>query len=316
MNLGKIRPVNLREVWINEARDFTPWLASDEGIEELSDVLGVSLQVIGTEKSVGPYKCDIVANILNISGENEGIVIIENQLEATDHDHLGKIITYAAGHQAKIIVWVAKEFSEEHRAALDWLNNNMPKIYCFGLEIELIRIDDSAPAMRFNIISSPNEWSKMIQTLESQERTKTENEHLLFWQQLKNYVDDNSKYDIQFTRKPYPQSWYEISIGRSNVHILLTRNTQSNRVGCELNFYSDPDKKYFDQVYSDKEMIEGRLNTTLHWERLEGKNVSRIIEFKEFDLSDQENWHEIFEWLYARSAKFYELFSSYVKKLD
>jgi len=316
MKLGKVIQVDLRDIWNNEAKDFTPWLASEEGLEYLSDILGVSLKIVGIEKNVGPYKCDVVAKIQDVTGENEGTVIIENQLEVTDHDHLGKLVTYAAGHNAKIIVWIAKEFSEEHRAAVDWLNYNMPKVYYFGLVMELIRIDDSAPALRLNPVSSPNEWSKMLQSITSKERTKTQTEHLQFWQQLISYANENNQYNIEFTRKPYPQSWYEISIGKSNVHILLTRNTQNNRVGCELNFYSDTDKSYFDQIYSDKELIESQVDEKLLWERLDGKNVSRIIQFKEFNLSLTENWSEIFNWLCERSAKFFEVFSPLVKKLN
>ena len=230
MKLGKISQVDLRQMWTSEAYEFTPWLASDDGIEYLSEILGVSLEVVGTEQRVGPFKCDIVANIINVAGENQGTVIIENQLEATDHDHLGKIITYASAHQAKILVWIAREFTDEHRAALDWLNNQMPEVHCFGLEIGLIKIEDSLPAIRFNRVSEPNEWSKMIQAETRKEKSETEKNHLEFWKELKNYVNSRSQYNIRLTRKPFPQSWYEISIGKSNVHVNLSRNTQANRV--------------------------------------------------------------------------------------
>lgn len=316
MLLGKIEPVELRKVWQNEAYEFTPWLASEEGLEYLSDILGVSLQVVGTEQRVGPFKCDIIARIQDVEGEDEGIVVIENQLETTNHDHLGKIITYASGYNAKMLVWIAKEFSEEHRQALDWLNENLSDIYVFGLEIGLIKINNSPPAVQLKTISSPNEWAKAIRTISTVERTETEMEHLQFWQQFKSYANDQTKYPIQFTRKPFPQSWYEFSIGKSGYIISLTRNTIQNRCGCEIYIINDEDKRIFEALLKRKESIEENLEASLEWQRLEGKKASRIIQYNNVEISNQEKWPEIFNWLYDRCARFYEVFLPHIKEID
>jgi len=135
--IGTIEPVNLREVWPDEARDFTPWLAKDVGLELLSETLGLQLDLESIEKNVGPYKTDILAKVVDEDEDEDHFIVIENQLAQTDHDHLGKIITYAAGHGAIGVVWIAESFTDEHRQAIDWLNENMTNIDFFGLEIKL-----------------------------------------------------------------------------------------------------------------------------------------------------------------------------------
>src|SRR3972149_472571 len=144
--IGLLKPVNLREILPDEARDFTPWLATEEGLALLAEVLEVELELISKESQVGPFKADIVAKIVSEEEEEQRIVIIENQLELTNHDHLGKIITYAAGHRANMVVWIAETFTDEHRQAIDWLNENISDVGFFGLEIQLMRIGDSPAA--------------------------------------------------------------------------------------------------------------------------------------------------------------------------
>ena len=154
-NLAKIERVDLREAWPNEARDFTPWLA--ENIAELGEALGMDLELQQTEAAVGGYSLDVLATDLN----QDRPVIIENQLEPTNHDHLGKLLTYAAGYDANVIVWLTREFRDEHRQALDWLNQRTGEdTQFFGVVVELWRIGDSLPAPHFKAVATPNEWRK------------------------------------------------------------------------------------------------------------------------------------------------------------
>jgi len=158
-DLGKLEQVDLREAWLSEPDDFTPWLA--DHLDLLGETLGLSLELEGTETSVGPFSADILCREV---GDGHW-VLIENQLERTDHTHLGQIVTYAAGLDALTIIWVAKEFVDEHRAAMDWLNHSTAEgLDFFGVEIELWRIGDSRMAPRLNIVSQPNAWSKGIVT--------------------------------------------------------------------------------------------------------------------------------------------------------
>jgi hypothetical protein len=158
-NLGKLEKVDLRKVWADEAGVFTPWLAQEENIKLLGDTIGIELKVEAQEKPVGPFSADILCK----DTVNNQWVLIENQLERTDHTHLGQLMTYAAGLDAVTIIWIAQRFTDEHRAAMDWLNEITEEdIVFFGLEIELWQISGSPVAPKFNIISKPNEWSKTI----------------------------------------------------------------------------------------------------------------------------------------------------------
>jgi hypothetical protein len=164
-NLGRLKKVDLREAWESEAGDFTPWLAQEENIALLSDTIGIDLEVEAQEKNVGPFRADILCK----DTATDHWVLIENQLEKTDHTHLGQLMTYAAGLNAVTIVWIADRFTDEHRAALDWLNDITNETFnLFGLKVELWRIGNSPIAPKFNIVSKPNDWTKSLAVAASQ----------------------------------------------------------------------------------------------------------------------------------------------------
>ncbi len=156
--LGKLKEItNIREIWPDEAKDFTPWLAEEENIGILSETLGIDLTVDDTEVSVGDFRADIIA----YETDTDRKVIIENQLEDTNHDHLGKLITYASGTGATFIVWIVKRVRDEHRAAIEWLNNHTDdQIGFFLCEIKVFQIGDSLRAPKFEVIEKPNDWVK------------------------------------------------------------------------------------------------------------------------------------------------------------
>jgi len=153
--LGNLEPVDLRTVWPDEARDFTPWLAQEENLRRLSDALGLELELDRVEVAVGPYSADLVAT----DASSNTKVVIENQLEKTNHDHLGKILTYASGLEARILIWLARKFTEEHRQTFDYLNEcTSGRLRLYGVEVEVLRIGDSLPAPHFRLVSSPNDY--------------------------------------------------------------------------------------------------------------------------------------------------------------
>ena len=157
--LVRLTRVELRDIWISEAADFTPWLARPENIAVLGEALGIDLELEAQEKAVGPFRADILCKDIG----TDHWVLIENQLERTDHSHLGQLLTYASGLEAVTIVWIAARFNEEHRATLDWLNKITDQSFrFFGLEVELWRIGDSPAAPKFNIVSKPNDWSHSV----------------------------------------------------------------------------------------------------------------------------------------------------------
>ena len=159
MTLGKLKKVDLKNEWKHEAYDFSKWLAQQENLDMLSDEIGIGIQLIEREASVGKFNVDILAQEEN----SERKIIIENQLETTDHGHLGKIITYAAGYDAEIIIWIVKDVRDEHKKAIEWLNEHTDeKPNFFAIKMELWQIGDSPYAPKFQIISKPNDWAKTI----------------------------------------------------------------------------------------------------------------------------------------------------------
>ena len=313
MHLGKIEPVDIRNVWGDEARDFTPWLASEVGLSLLGEVLGVEIELIATESRTGAYKADIVAQI--IDEDEDHIVVIENQLEQTNHDHLGKIITYASGHNAVTCVWVSPSFSEEHRQAMDWLNENMPDVTFFALEISLMRIGESDPAPQLKIISSPNEWKKAVRASHAKEVSELKLDQLRFWQEVIDYANLQPSSPIQLSRKPRPHHAYNIAVGRSGIRMTFTANSVSKRVGCEIFMHDDHAKTYYDQLAEQKENIETELGYTLEWQRLDDKKRSRIVVYRDGMIEDQDKRDELIEWLYKKVVDFQHVFGQRIQDL-
>lgn len=305
MKLGKLTCVDLREYWKHEALDFTRWLAEPENIELLSDEVGIEIQVTQTEADVGRFNVDILAEEENTGRK----IIIENQLERTDHSHLGQIITYAAGLTAEFIIWVVREVREEHQQAIDWLNEHtVEQINFFLVAIELWQIDDSPLAPKFKVISRPNEWKRSIRaSAQDDELTDTKTKQLDFWQQLKDFAYiKNPELNL---RSPRPQHWYDVSIGRSDCHISLTVLSRDGKVGCEL--YIPGSKELFRQFLSNKEQIEKELALPepLEWMELPAKKASRIRAVYPCEFSDQKTWAAVFGWLIDTAVKFKRVFA-------
>lgn len=300
---GNLQKVNLRDGWAHEALDFTQWLVKDENLKMLSDEIGIEIAPIEPEAKAGRYSVDILAEEENTGRK----VIIENQLEQTDHDHLGKLVTYASGLDAEYIVWIVKDANNEHRQALEWLNDHTGnKLNFFLLRLELWKIGDSKPAVKFNTIVEPNEWTKTLrERTQSEELSDTKVMQLNFWQQFKSFCKErNSRIG---TRKPNPQHWYDVSIGQTGGHLSLTVNTRDNELGCEL--YINDDKEWFDELYERKDKVEESIGGSLEWMRLDDKKASRIKLAKHFDFSDENRWFEYFQWLHKKAKIFKKTFS-------
>lgn len=310
ITLGNLEKIDIREYWGDEAKNFTPWLKKDKNLKLLSDAIGLDLSFEDIESSVGSFKCDLVANDL-ISNKK---VIIENQLEKTDHDHLGKLATYASGLGADIVIWIAKTITDEHRQAIDWLNEiTNEEIGFFALEIELWKIDESSPAPKFNVVCSPNEWAKLIKNANST-LTETKLLQLNFWNAFREYMLEQGTYFRM--RKPYPQHWYDIAIGRSYFTMALSVNTREERIGVEIYIGGLNAKKAFHQLLLQKEKIEKEIGSNLDWQELPDKQDCRILlSSTGYQLKNEKQWPEMFAWLKENSEKFYKAFSGRVKKL-
>ena len=199
----------------NESTDFTPWLAQEGNIRALSAALGIELEVEDTEVAVGPYSADILARD---SGTGQ-YVVIENQLAKTNHDHLGKALTYGAVLGASAIIWIAPEFTDEHRRALDWLNDNTTDdVEFYGVQVELWRIDKSSPAIRFNILSRPADtFRKALIFKRDGKSSAIKDLQLEWWTQYANRLKESGV--VTSPRSPRPRNWYNAPLGRTGVHL-------------------------------------------------------------------------------------------------
>ncbi|WP_339907195.1 DUF4268 domain-containing protein [Symmachiella dynata] len=319
-NLGRLEKVELRNIWTTEAGDFTPWLAGEANIALLGDTIGIELEVEAQEKEVGPFRADILCK----DTANDRWVLIENQLERTDHTHLGQLMTYAAGLNAVTIVWIAARFTDEHRAAIDWLNDiTNDDFNFFGLEVELWRIGDSAVAPKFNLTSSPNDWTKQVaQGAQRAALTPAKTNQLEFWADFCDYVAEHGS--ALKTVKPSPQNWLNISIGRSGIRLnaiasywdSVMESTKNHEIRAELELYDNFSKGYYVQLLGAKDMIEKELGEPLTWYNPDDKKVCRIYLRQVVDLDDRERWPEYHEWLRNKLEALRGVFSQRVKQLE
>ncbi len=302
--LGTRRNVELREIWPNEAADFTPWL--EENIAELGGALGMDLEVQAREAPVGAYQLDLLAS--DGSGRT---VIIENQLGSTDHSHLGQLLTYMAGFDANVIVWIAKRFRDEHAEALGLLNRRTGEdTEFFGIEVELWSIDKSRPAVNFNLITVPNEWGPNPDTASPSPVSERNERYRDFFQGL----IDTLREEHSFTNasKGQPQNWYSFSTGYAPLVKYGANFAARGRARVELYIDSrdkDWNKSLFDQLSKGKTDIESELGEPLEWERLNDRRASRIAAVRPGSIDDdQDTLKEIQDWMVERLPKFKEVF--------
>lgn len=288
MAIGKLEEVDIRELWKHEQYDFSEWLSKKENIENLNDILGLTLVDISKETYVGAYRCDLFAK-----DETTGIkVIIENQLEMSNHDHLGKIITYASGLDAKVVVWIVKEAREEHRSAIEWLNNNTnSNVNFFLIEIHAYKIGNSDNAPMFQVIEQPNDFIKNNKSTNSSDTmNKSQSQRVEFWNQFNNVLVERGKpFNV---RKATTDHWYNVAIGTSDAHIDITLVNKDSVIGVEL--YITDNKELFDKLYQKKDEIEADLGLELDWRRLNNSKASRIVTFiKGLNFDDHSNYNEL-----------------------
>jgi len=310
MTLSKLVHVDLRNQWSDESKDFTPWLSSKEGLDILGETLGMELELEDTEVYVGNYKADIVAKD-TISNE---YIVIENQLSPTDHDHIGKLLTYAASFGASTIVWIAQKFREEHRQALDWFNEiTVKEVDFFGIEIELLQIGDSPYAPNLKIVSKPNEWTRSIRS-QKQYLSKGDTLKLEYWTAFNEYIEKEKK-EIR-VRRPRAQHGYDVAIGKSGVHFTLTLRISSKDLGCEVYMHDENAKDLFNYLLPKKDAIEAIIGDALEWHELPEGKASRIVLRKSLDPTDNNNWNDCFKWYADTVIKFKEAFVSRIKEFQ
>ena len=305
VNLGTLKEItDLRSIWPHEALNFTPWVA--ENVDLLADAVGLDITVDETESSVGDFNVDIYASETGTDRK----IIIENQLEDTDHDHLGKLITYASGKGADVVIWVVKHAREEHKAAVEWLNNHTDdKIGFFLCEIKLFQIGDSQIAPAFTVVERPNDWTKEIRKTAS--ANSTQQQRLEYWQAFNDYAFSDANFSRIFNkRKPTTDHWMDFSIGSSACHIAVSQIQKRKAVDVEL--YINDDKELFKSLFAHKDEIEKNMEMELEWKELPERKASRILIEKTVDLDDRATWPEQFDYIMDTCIKMKRTFKRYL----
>lgn len=291
-SFGNLRRLTPREVWPNEAYDFTPWLA--DNIPLLGAALGMELELNAREADVGDFSLDLLATDLGTGR----VVIIENQLTPTDHDHLGKLLTYAAGYDASVVVWISERIREEHRQTLEWLNQRTAEnTEFFGVVIEILQIDQSLPALNFLPVVFPNTWRKGHNKPRDAEPSSRGMAYQAFFQQLLDELRE--KYRFTSARVAQPQNWQQYSTGVTGIKYAASFSMDKClRIELYIDYGDQSvNKALFALLEAEKDAIQAELGVPLEWERLEEKRASRIaiyrdgtIDFPEDQLSTLRSW--------------------------
>jgi hypothetical protein len=309
--LGSLSSVDVRRYWPNEASDFTPWLAEEENIGKLGEAIGLELEVEHTEVSAGPYSADILAR----DSADGGYVVIENQLAKTNHDHLGKSLTYAAVLGATTVVWIAPEFTDEHRKALEWLNDNSSDdIRFFGVQLELWTIDNSAPAVRFNVISRPNEAVR-VSPPKTGPLSESKRLQLEWWTAFRDAL--LTRRAVPSAQTPRPQYWYNVALGRTGFFLSAIANTYDNKIGVRVYLMSRFGGSIaLQQLQESKATIEAEIGRTLEWDPNPDAADKVIASIRDADLSRRDKWPEYLDWMVDTTVRLRKAFAPRIKALD
>ena len=309
--LQTLKEVDLRTVWSHEALNFTPWLAKDNNLKLLSQALDMELELEAQEADVGDFRVDLVA----VDTDTGKTVIIENQLEDTNHDHLGKLITYAAGKDASAIVWLVKYARPEHRAAINWLNENtVNDIGFFLCEIKVYQIDHSAPAVMFDVVEMPNEWTRINRTAS----TLTPRQRMLldFWTEFYEYAfkDKSTDFAKNFKRhKPVPSIYNEFYIGNKDTLLVVRVPSTKKQIIAELSIPYNAD--IYNYLYANKEAIEQQTGA-LTWLEQPNKKASRIFATLEADANNVVDRPRQFDWVMKTLLTFKAVMLPYIQGSD
>lgn len=302
--LGTLQRVDPASLWHHEALDFTPWLLANQ--EGLADALGIELELKAAEHPVGAFSLDLVGR----DASNDTILIVENQLAGTDHSHLGQVLTYAAGTGASTIVWIATAFRDEHRQALAWLNEQTgPDTHFFGIEIEAFRIGDSRPAPHFKLVAQPNEWQKIARGVAQGEKVSGRRAFYVdFWEKL---LAALAEAEPTWTRRRpgatvIPDNWVAMSssIPGASLNFSFARG---GRLRSELYIDSGEqaeNDRIFELLLRQRASLEENFGRPLEFEPLDGKRASRVAEYADGDVAEEQRHDEFIAWFIDSGRRF------------
>jgi len=313
-SFGRLESVELREYWQREDTHFTPWLARPENIALLGEAIGLELEVLAQEKAVGPFRADIIAQDARSGAQ----VLIENQLETTDHGHLGQLLTYACGLDAVYIVWIARTFNEEHRATLDWLNEITGEgFHFFGIEIELWRIADSPAAPKFNLVSKPNEWTKSVKAaVASGGGPSSELMELWadFWSGFAAWAVDHAPgFEVPGGGRT---SFLRYLVEPTDCHVFSSLVVRSDDTMVGLTLWGDRTTSRYRALQARKAEIEAQVGGELVWTLLDGGKKAYVTWHLPKKVSDRSTWPEVFAFFRDAVPTFQRVFADEIAAAD
>lgn len=318
IKLGRLERVNIRSVFEREDQGFSNWLKDEENLACLGDAVSLQLEFIEQEKWIGPYRLDLLCK----NADDDTWVVIENQFGKTNHDHLGKLITYASALEpVSTIIWIAETFTDEHRGAIDWLNKRTPDdVQFLGIEIELLRIGKSDAAPRFNIKAQKNQFSQAIRTAATLAENESEHRQLqyAFWTEFRKFMEES--HSSVSCQKAHPRHWMVHKIGRSFFHlssVISTGRGGSEGHGPELRVELVVwGKDRFKALEAHKAEIEKSMGMPLFWHNPEHTKKSKVLVRTPGDFTNQSKWPEQQQWLKTNLEKFQRVFEPIVRNLN
>lgn len=298
--------LNLRDIWPDEAKDFTPWLANSDNLATLAEALNMQLEFEAQEKNVGQFRADILCR----NRADNTRVLIENQLEPTNHAHLGQLLTYAVGLEAVTIVWIATEFTDEHRAALNWLNAMTPERFqFFGVVIAVWQHEDSSPISVFTVVSAPEDWLApatatdahfIVPSTPRQQREK-------FWRDFRDYLTETNS-PLKPMKMP-PRSYLTFSLGIAGLKLSAMQDVKKRHIGVRLYISGPNAAMHFHRLAAQRTEIERELGAPLEWTESFGQNPCRVTLRKEdTEPTDETEWPSQHAWLAEMLERFTEVF--------
>jgi len=301
-HLGRLKALDPRSVWPHDAHDFTPWLL--DNADALADVLGLDIELSAAEHPVGGFALDLVGRDMT----NNCVLIVENQLSATDHSHLGQLLTYVAGTDARTVVWLAPAFREEHRQALDYLNElGGEDARFFGVEIGVVRIGNSEPAPLFKLRAQPNDWHAQVAAAAKTTSKQAGKAPLYeaFWTRFLERVRTEHP-DWTNARKPQTANWLAMPCPFKGGPYYAVSFPQGGKLRNEL--YIDfgdahANAALFDRLAAIKEEIEGSYGAALVWEDLPGKRACRIADYSDGDVSNGDKFDQYIAWFFDTGTR-------------
>ena len=275
----------------------------------------MELELDAQEINVGGFRADLRCK----NTVDDSWVLIENQLEATDHRHVGQLLTYAAGLDAHTVIWIAKTFRQEYRAMLDWQNRITDERYrFFGIEVKVWQIEDSARAVQFDVVSSPNDWSRGVsrdtQHAANQELSETQQRQVRYWTGLREHMNDNGS--SVNCPAPTTRNYLQFSIGRTTFTVQAWVASSKREIGIRLYMAGDFSKAHYHLLKEQQKEIHDEFGEPLEWNELPTSERSRIsLSKQDTDPLDENNWPQQYKWFTAKLERFDHVFRPHIRSL-